>query len=231
MHPDKKPSSSEEVYIINKKNTGDTSYIYRIKIGDRITIQFLNNYDLTKTSFSLDESSNGTDAGYVIDREGFVNLPLIGKVQLIGLSREEAARKLEKSYATVLNNPIIKLSIVNIKVNLLGEVGRQGKYLIDREGMTLVDLITEAGGFTNRAKKKAVRIIRGDPRNPEVIIVNLRKVGILRYQEIKMQDNDIVVVDPARIYELTDPLQASGVALQPFLFIVNTFAILYSVTK
>lgn len=55
-------------------------------------------------------------------------MPLVGKVQLSGLSREQASKKLEKLYSTILNNPIIEVSIVSIKVNVFGEVARQGKF-------------------------------------------------------------------------------------------------------
>lgn len=158
-------------------------------------------------------------------------MPLVGKVQLSGLSREQASKKLEKLYSTILNNPIIEVSIVSIKVNVFGEVARQGKFLIDRDNLTLLDLISEAGGLTSKAKKKQIRIIRGDPNNPQVIVADLTKIGILRYQELLIQDNDIVIVDQQGIYKITDPTTAVGTALQPLLLIVNTLAIVATITR
>lgn len=226
----KKPSGDEDVYIINKVQGVDTGYIHRIKSGDRIAVKFLNNYDLTKSTFNADANPT-IEAGYVVDANGFCNMPLIGKVQLSGLSREQASKKLEKLYSTILNNPIIEVSIVSIKVNVFGEVSRQGKFLIDRDNLTLLDLISEAGGLTNRAKKKNIRIIRGDPKNPQVIVADLTKIGILRYQELLIQDNDIVIVEPQAIYRFADPTTAVGVAFQPLLVIVNTVAILMTVSN
>ncbi len=224
------PRSMPEVFVINKRDSLENTYSHKIKAGDRIAVKFLNNYDLTKSTFNID-ANPAVEAGYVVDVNGFANMPLVGKVQISGLTREEASKKLEKLYSTILNNPIIEVSIVSIKVNMFGEVGRQGKFLIDRDNISLIDLISEAGGLTNRAKKKAIRIIRGDPSNPQIIIVDLRKVGILRYSELMIQDNDIVIVDPMRVYEISDPVTAFGTMLQPLLLIVNSVAIVATLSK
>lgn len=223
------PRSMPEVFVINKRDSVEDAYSHKIKSGDRIAVKFLNNYDLTKSTFNVD-ANPAVEAGYVVDVNGFANMPLVGKVQISGLTREEASKKLEKLYSTILNNPIIEVSIVSIKVNMFGEVGRQGKFLIDRDNISLIDLISEAGGLTNRAKKKAIRIIRGDPSNPQIIIVDLRKVGILRYSELMIQDNDIVIVDPMRVYEISDPVTAVGTMLQPLLLVVNSIAIVATLT-
>jgi polysaccharide biosynthesis/export protein len=224
------PRSMPEVFVINKRDSIENTYSHKIKSGDRIAVKFLNNYDLTKSTFNID-ANPAVEAGYVVDVNGFANMPLVGKVQISGLTREEASKKLEKLYSTILNNPIIEVSIVSIKVNLFGEVGRQGKFLIDRDNISLIDLISEAGGLTNRANKKAIRIIRGDPSNPQIIIVDLRKVGILRYSELMIQDNDIVVVDARRVYEISDPVTAVGTMLQPLLLVVNSIAIVATLAK
>jgi polysaccharide export outer membrane protein len=219
--PTEKPSGDEPVFVINRSDTSGSTYSHRIKSGDKIAIRFLNNYDLSKTSFNVDATM---EVGYVIDDRGLANMPLVGKVQLSGLTREEASRKLEKLYSSVLNNPIIEVSIISIKVNVFGEVGSQGKYLIDRDNLSLIDLLAEAGGVTNKARKKSIRIIRGNPKNPEII-------GSMKYQELLMQDNDIVIVDAMRVYNYSDAFQAGGTALQPFLFVVNTLAIVYTISR
>lgn len=230
LKTNEKPRGDQDVYVVNRSTVSDTGYVHRIKSGDRIAVKFLNNYDLTKSTFNVDANPT-IEAGYVVDGNGFTNMPLVGKVQLSGLTREQASKKLEKLYSTILNNPIIEVSIVSIKVNVFGEVARQGKFLIDRDNLTLLDLISEAGGLTNKAKKKQVRIIRGDPNNPQVIVADLTKIGILRYQELLIQDNDIVIVDQLRVYKISDPTTAVGTAIQPFLLIVNTLAILATITK
>jgi polysaccharide export outer membrane protein len=224
------PTSVPEVFVVNKKDSIENTYSHKIKSGDRIAVKFLNNYDLTKSTFNLD-ANPAIEAGYVVDINGFANMPLVGKVQISGLTREEASKKLEKLYSTILNNPLIEVSIVSIKVNIFGEVGRQGKFLIDRDNISLIDLISEAGGLTSRAKKKSIRIIRGDPSSPQIIIVDLRKVGILHYSELMIQDNDIVIVDPMRVYEISDPVTAVGTMLQPLLLVVNSIAIVATLAK
>jgi polysaccharide biosynthesis/export protein len=228
--PSERPNVDNDVFIINKKVAEDSAYAHKIKTGDRIAVKFLNNYDLAKSTFNV-ESSTALEAGYVIDANGYANMPLIGKVLLAGMTKEMASDKLEKLYSSILNNPIIEVAIVSIKVNVFGEVGRQGKYLIDREKLSLVDLLAEAGGFTSKASKKHVRIIRGDAKNPEIIMVDMRKVGILQYSDLLIQDNDIVIVDPQYIYLITDPATAVGTALQPLLIVVNTVLVIVTLSN
>lgn len=219
-----------EVFIINEKDSLPNTYSHKIKSGDKITVKFLNSYDLTKSTFNI-EANPQVEAPYVIDVNGFVNMPIIGKVQISGLTREEASNKLEKLYSKVLNNPIIEVSIVSIKVNVFGEVSRQGKFLIDRDNISLIDLISEAGGLTTKANKKSIRIIRGDPSNPKIISVDLRKVGILGHSELMIKDGDIVIVDPRRVYEISDPVTVVGTMLQPLFVIVNSIAIVLTLAK
>jgi len=228
--PTQKPTETEDVYIINKREGADSGYVHRIKSGDRIAVKFLNNYDLTKSTMNID-ANTALEAGYVVDANGYSNMPLIGKVLLAGMSKEQASDKLEKLYSSILNNPIIEVSIVSIKVNVFGEVGRQGKYLIDREKLSLIDLLAEAGGLTSKASKKSVRIIRGDAKSPEIIVVDLRKVGILHYSDLLIQDNDIVVVDPQRVYLITDPAAAVGTAISPLMLVVNTVLVIVTLTN
>ena len=127
LKTNERPRGDQDVYVINRNTISDTGYVHRIKSGDRIAVKFLNNYDLTKSTFNVDANPT-IEAGYVVDGNGFTNMPLVGKVQLSGLSREQASKKLEKLYSTILNNPIIEVSIVSIKVNVFGEVARQGKF-------------------------------------------------------------------------------------------------------
>jgi hypothetical protein len=61
--------------------------------------------------------------------------------------------------------------------------------------------------------------------------VDLRKVGILRYSELMIQDNDIVIVDAMKVYEISEPTTAIASMLQPLLLIVNSVAIVAALTK
>lgn len=91
LNTNQRPRGDQDVYVINRNTISDTGYVHKIKSGDRIAVKFLNNYDLTKSTFNVDANPT-IEAGYVVDGNGFTNMPLVGKVQLNGLSREQASK-------------------------------------------------------------------------------------------------------------------------------------------
>ena len=212
-----KINSDKPVYVYHPTDTGSRVYRHRIKIGDRLVIRFLNNYDLgVSAAQSATSSANnvGSDKGYLVNYDSTVILPLVGRLNLIGLTRLEASKKLEQEFSKFVVNPIIDVNIANLGVTVLGEVMSQGKIYVDKENTTLVDVIALAGGFKDSGKKKNIKIIRGQ----EIIIVNLKKIEALYSNQIVMQDNDIVYVEPYTIKAATEPYMS----IQPALTIITT---------
>ncbi len=225
-----KVKTDEAVIIVNGTKSNEL-YYHRISKGDRLLVRLINSYDAEKTT--INEGGSSAEAGFLVDYEGNVTLPMIGAVNLENLTRLEASRKLEKLYVDrdLLVNPIIEVNIINLQVIVLGEVGSQGKYLIDREKTNLVDVLADAGGMTIRAKLKTVKIIRGDLANPKIIIVDMRKIESLQSKELILQNNDIVYVEPFSVYLAGDKTQSITNLVQPFLLLFSTAAIIYTITR
>jgi polysaccharide export outer membrane protein len=203
----KEIKSNDAVLILNAKDTSQTVYRHRIKVGDRLAIRFLNNYDIggaaaqSATASANNENISGADKGYLVNYDSTVILPLIGKTNLVGLTRLEASARLEKEYSKFIVNPIIDINIASLGVTVLGEVARPGKIYVDKENTTLIEVIALAGGISDAGKKYNVKIIRGT----EVILVDLRKIEALQSPRIVMQDNDIVYIEPYNIKAATEP--------------------------
>lgn len=220
---DKKIHSNDPVYVLsndsNAANRINTEYRHRIKTGDRLEIRFLNNYDIgqaaVQSATAAANADGGTDKGYLVNYDSTVTLPLIGRVNLIGYSRLEAAKKLEQEYGKFVINPIIEVNIINLSVTILGEVLSPGKILLDKENTTLVDVIALSGGLKDTGKKNRIRIIRGK----DVIQVNLRKIDALYNKAIIVQDGDIIYVEPYGIKAQTE----SVTSLQTVTFLMLTF--------
>lgn len=202
--------TDQPVYILGKDSTSGSNkeYRHRIKPGDRLVIRFLNNYDIGQASIqSATSTANADDEGnkgYLVNYDSTVTLPLIGRVNLVSLSRLEAAKKLESEYGKFVINPIIEVNIANLSVTVLGEVISPGKILIDKENTTVVDAIALSGGLKDTGKKNRIRIIRGQ----EVILVDLKKIESLYNKAIIIQDGDIVYVEPYGIKAQTEPISS-----------------------
>lgn len=205
---DKKLNPKEAVFIYNadsnaQKNT--VSYRHRIKPGDRVLVNFLNNYDIGQAAFQSATSSanisNG-ERGYLVNYDSSITLPLIGRTNIVGLTRLEAAKKLELEYGKFVINPIIEVNIASLSVTVLGEVLTPGKILLDKENTTLVDAIALSGGIKDSGKKKNIKIIRGS----EVIVVDLKRLSALSSKALIIQDGDIVYVEPYGLKASTESL-------------------------
>ncbi|WP_207422800.1 polysaccharide biosynthesis/export family protein [Desertivirga brevis] len=221
------------VYVANNKGPEDV--YYKIKPDDQLSIRNLQNVEFGAQAIS----SNGGSAGgqsaissFTVEYDGSVTLPVIGKVNVGGLTRREATKKLQDLFSkTLLKDPIIELNIVNLKVTLLGEFNRQGNYLIEKDNTSFTEILGQAGGFSERAETKKIKIIRGDKKNPEIIYVNLKSLNSLADPKLTLQNNDILYAEPRKVYSSSEGLQNAMLFIQPVLIILNSAVILYNLSR
>ncbi len=229
----------KQVYVVNDQGISDA--YYKIKVNDQLAIRNVQNKEFGATaSPNSGSNANQNIAGgtisntlsYPVDIDGKVNLPAIGKVEVIGLSRRDAAIKIQDLYAKqLLRDPIIELSVVNLKVTLLGEFGRQGNFLLERENTTLIDIIGEAGGINKTADPKTLKIIRGDRSHPEIIYVNLNDINSLASKKLILQNNDIIVLQQTKSSALSEKLTSVNNIVQPLLVVVNLAVLIFTLTR
>lgn len=202
----------------------DTVYRHRIKPGDRVVIRFLQNYDLGQAagqSATSTENIKMNSDGYLVNYDSTVTLPLLGRTNLIGLTRLEAAKNLEEAYKKWgVNDPIIDVNIVSLSVSVFGEVKMPGKITLDKENTTLVDVIAKAGGFMDSGKKNRIQIIRQN----EVILVDMKDISAAYDPRTIIHDNDIVYVEPyglkANMESISSTAPSLNVVFQMFQVIL-----------
>lgn len=227
----------KQVYVVNDQGISDA--YYKIKVNDQLAIRNLQNKEFGATASANGSTNSNQVSGtinntlsYLVDIDGKVNLPAIGKVEVLGLSRREAAIKIQDLYAKqLLRDPIIELSVVNLKVTLLGEFGRQGNFLLERENTTLIDIIGEAGGINKTADPKTLKIIRGDRSHPEIIYVNLNDINSLASKKLVLQNNDIIVLQQTKSSALSEKLTSLNNIVQPLLVVVNLAVLIFTLTR
>jgi polysaccharide export outer membrane protein len=222
---DKEVKTNDAVFIINIDSLKAVSnYKHVIKVGDRVLIRFLNNYDIAQSSPAQGGSGGGqqtSEQGYLVNFDSTVTLPLIGRTNIVGKTRLEAASFLEKKYGQYINNPIIDVNIANLTATVLGEVSRQGLVPIDKEQTTLVELIALAGGILEGGRKDRIKIIRGN----QVIHVNLKQIIALQSPDIIIHHNDIVYIEPYNIKARSEPILGSMGILQIVVAVIQLASI------
>jgi len=210
--------------------------LYRIQPQDVLQIRNLQD---TKFITNLTPVSSNTSGGNAAAGEAFqvaadstVDLPAIGKTRVVGLTRVDAQKLIQDLYTkNLLVNPIIELRIINLKVTLLGEIKGQGNYPLVKDKTTLVEVIGEAGGLTDRANEKDIKIIRGSEKDPKVIDVDLSNIGAINDPSSLLQSGDIIYVGQSKRAARNDNLQNLSVIIQPALILFNTALIIFTLVK
>jgi polysaccharide export outer membrane protein len=239
-------SSKQYQYLFEQKNNiTDTASKgsnvatgpYRIKAQDILQIRNLQSIkyivDETPSTNSGGSGGGGSNSGqtFQVDDDGTVALPAIGHVKVTGLTRPEAAKQIEELYRkNLLKDPIIELKIVNLKVTILGEIKGQGNYTLIKDRTTLVELIGEAGGLTDKANEANVKIIRGDQKNPQVTEINLRDIQSINDPRAILQSGDVIYIAQNKRAVRNDKLQNLSVISQPVLLLLNTALIIFTLS-
>ena len=221
--------ASNAVYVV-PVNENDEGYYNKIRPEDELAIADLQDISiLVRKEHLRNDLRDDRYATFKVNAEGEISLPLIGAVKVAGLNRDEAAKLISSKYEEKeLKKPLIDVRINNLYVSLLGEVGRQGKYIVNREDYELIDLLAEAGGLTDLANKRRVKIFRGDRANPEVILINLENYAFLKNEKLRLKSRDIIYVEPRtgaktarNVQPYTSFFQIGFVALNTILLIIN----------
>jgi polysaccharide export outer membrane protein len=213
--------SVKTVYVVQQgKNVNIGPH--RIEPGDRLSIKNLSSPLLI--SGEPTNVSGSIEQNYQVDLDGLVSVPVIGRINLTGLTIVEAAKKLQELYSNGslgLTNPIIEVKVINLQVTVLGEVHSSGNFVLEHEETNIVQLLGLAGGMTTRGDLRRIKIIRGDKLEPQILLVNLSNSATLRDPRLIMQNHDIVYVEPGKLNDTGDQLQSFSSVLQPLIGILN----------
>lgn len=207
---------------------------YGIKPQDLLQIRNLQNKKYIVDEAVTDKTTTtGNPEGqtYLVEADSTVALPILGRVKVGGLTRLEAARKIESLYSTELRDPIIELKIINLKVTLLGEVKSQGIYKLLKDQTSLIEVIAEAGGLTEKANSEKIKIVRGGLQNPQIIELDLGDLHTLSDSRIMLQNDDIIYVAQNKRAIRSDKLQSMSAVLQPVITLLNTALIIYTLSR
>lgn len=230
----KTPYDADTVKTVRVINSAPAAegYYNLIKPEDELAIRNVQDMSLIVRSTEGNNQNQQTYTTFKVNANGEVVVPKVGAIKVAGLNRTEAAQVLQKAYeAKELNAPLIDVRIANAYIVLLGEVGKQGKYIIEREDYELIDLLADAGGVNAVANKKMVRIFRGDRANPEIIMVNLNDYNFIKDPKLRLQAKDIVYVEPRRIATSSQNFQAYSTFIQAGLVVLNTALLIYNFTR
>jgi polysaccharide export outer membrane protein len=136
--------------------------------------------------------------GYLVDKNGEIQLPVIGNVKAAGLSVPEFKQALTNMLLKYLKEPYVTVNIINFKITVLGDVGRPGLLRIANERISFTDAISLAGDLTPTAVRNNILIIREQNGRRQYIPVDLTKKDIFNSPYYYLKNNDIIYVTPGK---------------------------------
>ena len=213
---------------------------YRIKPQDILQIRNLQNskniVDLNPPVLNSGTSAptNTTAVGedYLVEEDSTVALTGLGRINVVGLTRVEAQKKIEDLYHKVLlKDPIIEVRITNLVVMLFGEVKVPGNYPLIKDKTTLVQIVSTAGGLTENANESNIKIIRGTQKNPQVTQIDLSSIQSINDPKAILQSGDIVYVEKNKRAIRNDNFLNLSQLIQPALLLFNTALIILTFTR
>ncbi len=183
------------------------NYEFRIKPDDRIEVlisstepellaPFGNNVAPGRLSGSS-QSNNGT-SGILVDKDGLIELPVLGKFQAAGLTRSELADEIKRQLQEddYIKNPTVIVRFQNNRILVLGEVGSPGLKDISNERVTILDAIGLAGDLSATARRDNILVVREENGQRRSYRVDLTSSEQLLHSPVfYMQQNDVIYVE------------------------------------
>ena len=182
------------------------SYEYRIQPEDNISVRFESltpeEYDIfNRGGQQQDQNLNVANAmliGELVDPQGEISYPVVGKVKVAGLTVYEAQDTLQKIADIYLDSPVVKVRLINFRFTILGEAKREGTVTLANNRVNYIEAIGLAGGLTDLADKKNLKLIRQINGKAEVRYLNLLDEAFIHSPEYFVHQNDILIVPALR---------------------------------
>src|SRR5690554_2886250 len=186
----------------------ETSVEPRIQQDDllKITVSSLNqesnllfNAGILTTTGNNNITTSPLNEGYLVDKSGEINFPVLGKIKIGGLTKDEAIEELSFRLREYVKDPIVNIRFLNFKVTVIGEVARPSTFTVATEKITILEALGLAGDMTPYGKRENVLVIRDKDGMRSLNRSNLNDKNILSSPFYYLTQNDVVYVEPDKM--------------------------------
>lgn len=212
--------------IVNSRDPQVTAMFnlpyYTTRIGQSVSS--------TNATGSITSNTQGI-SGYIVDSNGDIDFPVLGKIHVAGLTREETAEKIKDELleSRQIKDPVVTVTFMNLGVTVLGEVMHPGRYKIDRDRFTVLDALALAGDLTINAEREEVVLLRQEGKKDRAYVLNMLDAHALYSSPVfYLQQGDVIYVKPndKRVREST--INGNNIRSTSFWF--SVISMLTSVT-
>lgn len=228
-------------YFQDLNNNPDTvitlqNRVITVKPTDKIYIGVKSKDPQISQLFNLMGETRGSSANnlsqdayyYTVDSKGDIDFPVVGKIQVAGLTREEIAEKVKKSLvdASLVKDPTITVSLSNLHYSMMGEVAKPGQYAFEEEKVTILDAISKAGDLTIQGRRNDVMVLRQENGHQKIYKIDLCSgKDIFSSPAYYLQQNDVVYVTPNDTKKRSSTLNGNTVQSTGFWLSISSLLV------
>jgi polysaccharide export outer membrane protein len=203
---------------------------YRLAPNDAIVYRVFTNDGLKLIDLTNTNNTFRSDIDAVVESDGQIKMPLIGRMRVAGLTIIEAEKLIEEKYSEYYVKPFVTIRVNNKRVIVFpGSNGTARVVNLTNNNTTVLEVIAAAGGIPDDGKAYKAKLIRQHPvpgNKPFVYLMDLSRIEGLKEGNSKVQAGDIIYVESR--YR---PLRTFATEISPILTLLTTFLILYQITR
>ncbi len=179
-----------------------------------------------KEGTSSGESGATSSKSYIVDNEGNIRIPLAGSVKLEGLNLIQAREKIEKELQTFLKEPVVNLKLANFRVSVMGDVASPGAYLVDKENVSVIEVLSMAGDLNITAQRENVLLLREEGGRRTYVRLDLQSKKMFDSPYFYLKSGDVLYVQPgsAKYASIDNKYQILGVVVS----LVSILTVVYA---
>ncbi|MCQ2217813.1 MAG: polysaccharide biosynthesis/export family protein [Paludibacteraceae bacterium] len=206
-------STKKIAYLQDAENFQDTLshelYDARIKPKDLLTIT-VSTFDRdvalpfnlvmprTTTNSELSVNSTPTLQSYLVDNDGLIDFPVLGRIKVGGMTKREVETMLkEKLSSYIKEEPLVNVRMVNYKITVLGEVAKPSTFTVANEKINIYEALAMAGDMTIYGRRENVKLVRElENGGKSIVVLDLTDKNLISSPYFYLQQNDVIYVEP-----------------------------------
>ncbi len=212
----------------------DNTFNTKFKVDDLVSIHISTLDPEASAPFNLFRGAEegglrGEQVNYLVDKEGEIDFPVIGKIKIEGLSPSETRDLLREKLKDYLKDPIINIRIRNFTVTVLGAVNRPGTYKADGEQINILEALGYAGDINIKGRKDNIMVIRDFNGTKVYNRINLNEKSALKSPVYYLTQNDVVYVEPNKSGKTQSNLdQRASIAISIASILITSAVVIFT---
>ena len=146
---------------------------------------------------------SNTTPGYLVDNEGYLNLPKIGKLLVKGKTKSKVTNEIQDALLPYLKDPVVTIRYMNFRITVLGEVSKPGTISITNERVSILEALGLCNDLTIFGNRSNLLLIRENNGIKEMHRINLNDNSLFKLPYFYLQNNDVLYVEPNKSREFS----------------------------